>query len=65
MKLITVNKIAEMTELSTQRVYETIRLGLLPAVKIGRQVRVEEQVLKDWISRGGQTHAERRKSQAS
>ena len=65
MKLITVNKIAELTDLSTDRVYEIIRLGLLPAVKIGRQVRVEEQVLKDWISRGGQTYPHLRKNQAS
>ena len=42
MKFLTVNEIAETMGLSTGRVYEAIRLGLLPAVRIGRQVRVEE-----------------------
>ena len=65
MKFITVNKIAEQTELSTGRVYEMIRLGLLPAVRMGRQIRVEEQAFKDWINRGGQTYAELDKSQTS
>jgi len=56
MKFLTVNEIAETIGLSTGRVYETIRLGLLPAVRIGRQVRVEEQAFRDWVSNGGQSY---------
>ena len=65
MKFITVNKIAEQTELSTHRVYEIIRLGLLPAVRIGRQIRVEEQAFKAWVRRGGQAYDKPEQTQAS
>jgi excisionase family DNA binding protein len=65
MKFITVNQIAKQTELSTGRVYEMIRLGLLPAVRFGRQIRVEEQAFKDWVSRGGQAYDEPHQTQAS
>jgi excisionase family DNA binding protein len=65
MKFLTVNEIAETIGLSTGRVYETIRLGLLPAVRIGRQVRVEEQAFRDWVSNGGQSYPTLDKKRAS
>lgn len=65
MKFLTVNEIAETIGLSTGRVYETIRLGLLPAVRIGRQVRVEEQAFQDWVSNGGQSYPDLAKKRAS
>jgi excisionase family DNA binding protein len=65
MKFLTVNEIAETIGLSTGRVYEALRLGLLPAVRIGRQVRVEEQAFLDWVSNGGQTYPHLNKKRAS
>ena len=65
MKFLTVNEIAEIIGLSTARVYETIRRGLLPAVRIGRQVRVEEQAFREWVNNGGQTYPHLDKSRAS
>jgi excisionase family DNA binding protein len=38
---------------SEQRVYECARLGLIPSVKIGRQVRFDEDTLREWVRRGG------------
>lgn len=38
---------------SEQRVYECARLGLIPSVRIGRQVRFDEDALREWIQRGG------------
>jgi excisionase family DNA binding protein len=35
------------------RVYELIRQGRLPAVRVGRLVRVPEEELRVWIARGG------------
>lgn len=54
-KLYTVGQIADIVQLSRHRVYEAIRLGLLPAVHIGRQVRIEERAFLDWIQQGGQS----------
>ena len=65
MRFLTVNEIAETMGLSTGRVYEALRLGLLPAVRIGRQVRVEEQAVRDWVSSCGQTYPHLDKKQAS
>ena len=54
MKLLRAETIAGILDISTARVYELIRMGILPAVKLGRQVRVEEQTLEAWITEGGQ-----------
>lgn len=53
-KLLKVQVIAEALDVPDSRIYELIRLGLLPAVRIGRQVRVSEDKLKEWIEKGGQ-----------
>ncbi|MBX3168162.1 MAG: helix-turn-helix domain-containing protein [Candidatus Eremiobacteraeota bacterium] len=65
MKFLTVTEMAETLGMTTGRVYEVLRLGLIPAVRIGRQVRVEEQAFKDWVAKGGQTYAHLDKTRAS
>ena len=57
-KLITASQAAEILNVSVQRVYELIRLGLIPAgtaVHVGRQVRIDEDGLRDWIAAGGRS----------
>ena len=54
MKLMTANEVAQLLNVSVQRVYELIRLHLIPSVRLGRQVRVGEESLRDWIQTGGQ-----------
>ena len=39
------------------RVYEAARLGLIPCVRIGRQVRFDEETLRRWIEEGGSTQS--------
>ena len=53
-RFFTVAQVAEMAQLSEARIYEAIRLNLLPAVHIGRQVRIEESAFVAWVSNGGQ-----------
>ena len=65
MKFYTVQQIADLVQLSTGRVYEAIRLGLLPAVHIGRQVRIEEQGFQEWVRLGGRTYQPGDQSRAS
>ena len=38
--------------ISIQRAYEMGRLGLLPVVRLGRQLRVEEGRLASWVENG-------------
>lgn len=49
----TVDEVAEMVRLTRARVYEAIRQQLLPCVRIGRQVRIEEQGFREWVRQGG------------
>jgi excisionase family DNA binding protein len=47
-RFYTVEQVAAMLQLSKYRVYEIIRMRLLPAIHIGRQIRVEESALMQW-----------------
>jgi len=52
-KLLKVPEIAQILGVSTQRAYELIRLGLLPSVRLGRQIRVDPIELEKFIVNGG------------
>jgi excisionase family DNA binding protein len=54
MRLIDAKEVAQILRISTQRVYELTRQGILPSVRIGaRQIRFEEARLLQWIENGG------------
>jgi len=57
MRFFTVIEIAELLNLSPDRVYEAIRQNLLPSVHIGRQIRIEEQAFNEWVRQGGMRYA--------
>lgn len=44
MKLLTTKQVAEILQVTPARVYEMSRLKLLPVVKLGRQIRFNEEV---------------------
>jgi excisionase family DNA binding protein len=54
MDLLTVPEVARVLRVSPPRVYELARDGLIPVVRLGRQVRVEQDALRRWIASGGQ-----------
>ncbi len=47
--LLTANEIGEMLRIKPARVYELVREGILPCVRLGRQIRFDQQRLRDWI----------------
>jgi excisionase family DNA binding protein len=51
--LLTVREAADVLRVTPQRVYELIRAELLPGIRLGRQVRVDEAQLQTWIADGG------------
>ena len=54
MKLITAKELANAWQMPLARVYELVRSGALPVVRIGeRQIRFDEAALREWIARGG------------
>jgi excisionase family DNA binding protein len=51
--LLTAHDVSERLNLPLQRVWELIRQGKLPAIKVGRQKRIAPAVLERWIADGG------------
>lgn len=51
--LLTIEQVATILNVKTSRAYELARTGLLPTVRLGRQVRVDETRLLSWIESGG------------
>lgn len=64
-RFYTVPEIAELLQMKRERVYEAVRLGLVPSVHIGRQIRIEEKAFVAWVRDGGQTYAAGWRHQAS
>jgi excisionase family DNA binding protein len=65
LRFFTVPEIADLLQMKRERVYEAVRLGLVPAVHIGRQIRIEQKAFVDWVRDGGQTCAAGWRHQAS
>jgi len=51
--LLTAEEASKRLNLPLQRVWELIRQGKLPAIKVGRQKRIAPAVLERWIADGG------------
>ena len=54
MQLLTAKRLAEVLNVSEARAYELMRDGTLPVVRLGRQVRIDEDALRAFIAAGGQ-----------
>jgi excisionase family DNA binding protein len=48
-ELLTVQEAADLLKTSRQQVRKMIRHGLIPAMKIGREWRIESSYLKDFL----------------
>ena len=65
LRFFTIPEIADLLQMKRERVYEAVRLGLVPAVHIGRQIRIEERAFVEWVRDGGPTFAGGWRHQAS
>jgi len=50
-RLLSVRRVHEETDLPVSTVYDLISRGELPAIRIGRSVRIDERDLLRWIER--------------
>jgi excisionase family DNA binding protein len=53
MRLLTAKQVADTLQVKLARVYQMSRENLLPTVRLGRQVRYDEETLRAWIRDGG------------
>ena len=52
--MLTADQVAEILAVSKARVYELARQGILPQVRLGREIRFNPERLAEWIKGGGQ-----------
>ena len=52
-RLLTVQEAAARVAVSTDALYELVRSGRIPAVHLGRRVRLDPAQLESWIAQGG------------
>ncbi len=48
--LLTIKDVQELTQLGRTKIYELIRDGDLPFLKIGRSVRIRREALEVWLA---------------
>ena len=54
MSLVKVEEVALILGVTERRVRDLVREELLPAVRLGRQLRFDLGVINAWVARGGQ-----------
>lgn len=54
LQLLRIPEVAARLDVSQARAYDLCRTGAIPAVRIGRQLRVDPEALQGWIDAGGQ-----------
>jgi len=52
--LLKAKDVAELLSVKPSRVYELARRGLLPCVRLGRNVRFDPEQIRQWVENGGQ-----------
>ena len=65
MQLLTAKETSSVLRITTQRLYEMARKGLIPSVRIGGCVRFDQAQLQAWIRSGGSASFSGRLPQAS
>lgn len=53
MQLLRIPEVAKTLSISPHRAYDLARSGVLPVVRLGRQLRVDSGALAEWVARGG------------
>lgn len=53
-KLLKIAEVAERLDITIPRAYEMAREGVLPVVRLGRQIRIHPEKLEEWLLSGGQ-----------
>ncbi|MFB5192947.1 helix-turn-helix domain-containing protein [Alicyclobacillus fastidiosus] len=55
-RMLHAQEVARVLGVSVQRVYTLARNGVLPATRMGRQIRIDSNVLEQWVKHGGQAY---------
>jgi excisionase family DNA binding protein len=50
-KIFTIPEVAEYLKLSKSKVYRMVQMGMIPHIRIGRNVRIMESDLMKWLEK--------------
>lgn len=53
-KLLTVNEVANILRVSNMTVYRLVKSGQIPAIRVGKNYRIKENDVSDYLSQGTQ-----------
>lgn len=53
--MLLAREVARMLRVPEARVYDMARQGLIPTIRLGRQLRFDEQQLAEWAAKGGRS----------
>jgi excisionase family DNA binding protein len=51
-RLLTVNEVAGILRVSNMTVYRLVKSGQIPAIRVGKNYRIKESDVNDYLSRG-------------
>ncbi|OFW55647.1 MAG: excisionase [Candidatus Solincola sediminis] len=57
-KLLTVSEVADILRVSNMTVYRLIKAGQIPAIRVGKNYRIKEIDVNDYLSQGFQRKEE-------
>jgi len=52
-RLLKIPEVAERLAVTVARAYDLARAGVIPVVRLGREIRVDPEALDAWIAAGG------------
>ncbi|MGQ9475779.1 MAG: helix-turn-helix domain-containing protein [Actinomycetota bacterium] len=51
-KLLTVNEVANILRVSNMTVYRLVKSGQIPAIRVGKNYRIKESDVNEYLSKG-------------
>lgn len=54
-RFLQISQVADLLEISKTTIRRLVKKGVLPAIRVGRQIRIDERRLEKWLENGGST----------
>ena len=59
-RFLQISEVSDRLDISVATTRRLVKRGVLPAIRVGRQIRIDEGRFQEWIERGGGGTEERR-----
>jgi putative molybdopterin biosynthesis protein len=52
-KFLQISQVSDLLEISETTTRRLVKKGVLPAIRVGRQIRIDEKRFQEWLDSGG------------